>query len=220
MSIKEKHLQDPPATPLEEAISSATHAVGTLLSVIGLIQLVKQAQNYGDRNHVVSFSIYGVSLVLLYASSTLYHGILHPRVRNIFKVMDHSSIYLLIAGTYTPFLLVGFRSRAGWVLFGVIWGLALVGITLKVLFIRRFHRLSVVIYLFMGWLGIVRYEEILATLPREGVIWLAAGGLAYTVGVGFYLLKKIPYMHVVWHFFVLGGSICHYMVVLLYLAPG
>lgn len=203
----------------EEIAHSITHGIGAALSIAGLTVLVVLAVLYGDGYQVVSFSIYGGSLVILYLASTLYHGFQHPGVKRVFKVLDHASIYLLIAGTYTPFLLVSLRGNLGWTLLAVIWGLALLGVSFKALFIDRFQNLSVLMYVLMGWLSLVLVKEMLIHIPLGGLILVAVGGVFYTIGVIFYALQKIPYMHVVWHFFVLGGSIAHYFAVLLYVAP-
>ncbi|MBE9473727.1 MAG: hemolysin III family protein [Chloroflexi bacterium] len=208
-----------PFTLGEEIFHSISHGFGSGLSIAGLTLLVVLAVLYGDVYQIVSFSIFGVSLVVLYLSSTLYHGLQHPKAKHIFKIFDHSSIYLLIAGSYTPFLLVALRGTAGWILLVVVWAIALLGITLKVLFIDRFQIFSVISYLLMGWLCVFVFREMLIGIPIGGIIWLAAGGILYTVGVIFYAMQKIPYMHAIWHFFVLGGSICHYFAVLLFLAP-
>lgn len=202
----------------EEIFHSITHGIGSGLSIAGLVILVVLAVLKGDIYKIIAFSIFGASLVLLYLSSTLYHGIQQPRAKKVFKVFDHSAIYLLIAGSYTPFLLVGIRGTTGWTLMAVVWLIALIGITMKVLFIDRFQVLSVFMYLAMGWLCVFAFQEMLSSIPIGGIIWLAAGGILYTVGVIFYAMQKIPYMHAVWHFFVLGGSLCHYFAVLFFLA--
>ncbi|MFL7891440.1 MAG: PAQR family membrane homeostasis protein TrhA [Anaerolineales bacterium] len=207
-----------PYTLAEEIIHSITHGIGTGLSIAGLIILVVLAVLNGDVYQIIGFTIFGASLVLLYLASTLYHGFQQPRVKRIFKIFDHSAIYLLIAGSYTPFLLVAIRGTTGWILLVVVWLIALIGITMKVLFIDRFQVLSVFSYLLMGWLCVFAFQEMMANIPIGGIIWLAAGGILYTVGVIFYALQKIPYMHAVWHFFVLGGSLCHYFSVLFFLA--
>jgi len=203
----------------EEIAHSVTHGIGTGLSIAGLTILLVLAILYGDVYQIVSFSIYGAALIFLYLASTLYHSFQHPRVKHVFKVIDHSAIYLLIAGTYTPFLLVAIRGLWGWTLMVIVWGLAILGISLKTLFIHRFQTLSVLAYILLGWLSVVATKELLASIPLGGLIWLALGGVVYTVGVIFYAAKKIPYTHAIWHLFVLGGSICHYFAILLYLAP-
>ncbi|RME87306.1 MAG: hypothetical protein D6770_09645 [Anaerolineae bacterium] len=204
----------------EEIAHSITHGVGAALSLVGLILLIVRASQRGDIVQVVSFSIYGTTLVLLYLASTLYHAFRRPRLKRLFKIFDHAAIYLLIAGTYTPFLLVGLRGEAlGWTLLALIWGIAVLGVSLKALFIERLQVFSVILYVLMGWLSVVFLKDLVVNISPAGVLWLAAGGVLYTVGVIFYALQKIPYMHVVWHIFVLGGSLCHYLAVLLYLAP-
>jgi len=208
-----------PFTLGEEIFHSITHGIGSGLSIAGLTLLLVLAILFGDVYQIVSFSIFGASLVLLYLSSTLYHGFQQPRVKHIFKIFDHASIYLLIAGTYTPFLLIGLGGSTGWTFLFIVWGIALFGVVFKILFIERFQVLSVVTYLLMGWLCVFIFREMVTTIPLGAIIWLAIGGLFYTVGVIFYALQKIPYMHAVWHFFVLGGSLCHFIAVLLYLAP-
>ncbi len=198
----------------EEIANSITHGIGTGLSVIGGIVLIVFAALYGDAWRIVSFSIYSVTLVTLYLASTLYHSVRDLRLKTIFKVLDHACIYLLIAGTYTPFLLVSLRGPWGWTLLGVIWGVALVGIIFKTFSAHRFRRFLVFGYLLMGWLGVIAGRELLVRVPAEGLLWLALGGVLYTVGVLFYAWRKLPYGHAIWHLFVLGGSICHYLAVL------
>ncbi len=203
----------------EELFHSISHGIGAALSIAGLVVLVALAATRGNVYQVVSFSIYGATLVLLYTASTLYHGARRPRAKRIFQILDHVAIYLLIAGTYTPFLLVALRGVWGWTLLVIIWGLALAGISLKIAFIRRFQKLSVLTYLLMGWLCVIAMRELLAHMSPAGVGWLIAGGVFYTVGVIFYAMKRVRYAHAIWHLFVLGGSACHYVAVLLALAP-
>jgi hemolysin III len=203
----------------EEITHSVSHGIGTGLSIAGLTVLVVLAVLYGNVYQTVGFSIYGTSLVILYLASTLYHSFQQPRVKYIFRLIDHAAIYLLIAGTYTPFLLIAIRGVWGWTLLIIIWGLALLGISFKTLFTHRFEKISVLTYILMGWLSLVLINELVANLPVSGLIWLAVGGVVYTVGVLFYALHRIPYTHAIWHVFVLGGSICHYVAILLYLAP-
>ncbi len=198
----------------EEIVNSITHGVGTGLSVIGGIALVVLAALYGDVWRIVSFSIYATTLVTLYLASTLYHSFRHPQLKRIFKIIDHACIYLLIAGTYTPFLLVSLRGPWGWTLLGIIWGLALVGIIFKAFSAHRFRRFLVWGYLLMGWLCVVAGRELLLRVPTDGLVWLAIGGGLYTVGVIFYAWRRLPYGHAIWHLFVLAGSICHYVAVL------
>mgnify|MGYP000543906258 CR=1 FL=1 len=203
----------------EEIVNSITHGIGAALSVAGLTLLVVLAVLSGNVRQVVSFSIYGASLIILYLASTLYHSFQKPEVKRVLKIIDHAAIYLLIAGTYTPFLLVGVQGAWGWTMLVLIWGLAILGISFKVFFIHRFQKVSVMAYVLMGWLSVLIIKSLLENIAVGGLIWLAVGGAAYTVGVIFYAMKRIPYMHGVWHLFVLGGSICHYFAVLLYLVP-
>lgn len=203
----------------EEIFHSISHGIGAGLSIAGLTVLVVLASLFGNIYQIVGFSIYGATLTILYLASTLYHSFQSPRLKRVFKIVDHASIYLLIAGTYTPFLLVAIRGAWGWTLLIVIWGLALLGVGFKTVFIHRFEKLSVLAYVLMGWLCVVAVNELVANIPRGGLIWLAAGGAAYTIGVVFYALHRVPYMHAVWHLFVMGGSVCHYFAVLFYLVP-
>ena len=203
----------------EELANTLTHGAGVALSIAGLILLVVRAALYGDVWQVVSFSIYGSSLILLYLASTLYHGFKSKRAKEILRVFDHSAIYLLIAGTYTPFLLVTLRGPWGWSLFGTIWGLALVGVTFKITFGPKYEMVSTIFYLLMGWVVIIAIKPLIASLPTAGLVWLVAGGLAYSLGVIFYVWEKLPYNHAIWHGFVLAGSFFHFFAVLFHIAP-
>lgn len=198
----------------EEIVNSITHGIGALLSVAGLVVLIVFAAVYGDAWHIASFSIYGGALVILYAASTLYHSISNPSIKTLFKKMDHSAIFLLIAGTYTPFMLVSLRGVWGWSLLGTVWTLALIGISIKCLCIFRFQKLLIAMYVFMGWLGVIALKEILQGVSTQTLVLLLAGGLSYTAGVIFYCLRKVPFNHGVWHLFVLCGSVMHYFSVL------
>lgn len=198
----------------EEIAHTITHGISAVISLIGLIVLVALAVTAGDVWRIISFSIYGTTLVLLFSASTLYHGIQQPRLKRIFQICDHAAIFLVIAGTYTPFLLVSLRGRLGWTLMAVVWGIALLGVAFKILFIHRFQRLSVLVYVLMGWLSVVAINELLASVPATGLIWLAVGGAAYTIGIIFLAWKRIPYNHTIWHFFVMAGSLCHYFAIL------
>lgn len=204
---------------IEEIINSVTHGAGILLSIAALVLMVVFASLSGSAVHVVSCAIFGVTLILLYTASTLYHGIPYPRVKRILKIFDHCCIYLLIAGTYTPFLLVTLRGALGWTLFGVIWFLALLGVLFKLFFIHRFKIVSTIAYVLMGWIIILAIKPLMAALPAGGLIFLVAGGLAYSLGVIFYAWKKLPFNHAIWHLFVLAGSICHFFAVLFYVLP-
>ncbi len=203
----------------EEIANSITHGIGAGLSVAGLVVLVVLAALYGDVWRVVSFSIYGTTLIILYLSSTLYHSFRNPKVKKIFKIFDHSTIFLLIAGTYTPFMLVSLRGAWGWTLFGIIWGLAVLGVVFKSLFIHRYNKLSVLIYILMGWLCVIAIRQMLINVPLGGLLGLAVGGILYTLGVIFYSWRTLKYNHAIWHLFVLGGSMCHYFSILFYLLP-
>lgn len=198
----------------EEIANSVTHGLGTLLSIAGLIVLILNAVWYGDPWRIVSYSIFGTTLIALYLASTLYHGIPVFRWKNILQVIDHSVIYLLIAGTYTPFLLVALRGAWGWSLFGIIWGLAIFGITLNVLWLDKVKKASMVLYIAMGWLVVIAFKQILTNLSTLSLVMLVSGGLAYTVGVIFYGWKRLPYNHAIWHLFVLAGSTFHFFAVL------
>ena len=199
-----------------EMANSLTHAVGLIASLAGLVVLVVFAALGGTARHIVACSIYGATMVLLYLASTLYHSMRAPRARHVFKIMDHAAIYLLIAGTYTPFTLVSLGGGWGWSIFGVVWGLAIVGIVLKIFFVHRFKVVSVLVYLGMGWLSVIIIKPLLAQVSVGVVWWLLAGGLCYTIGIIFYAWKAIPHHHAIWHLFVMGGSACHFFAVMYY----
>ena len=203
-------------SPREEIVHSAIHGVGILLSIAGLIALIVVARRTGDPWHVLACAVYGATLILLYLASTLYHCIPSPRVKPTLRVLDHSAIYLLIAGTYTPFTLISLRGPWGWTLFGLVWGMALLGIVLKVAAIGRFRWLSMVLYLAMGWLVLVALEPLRLAVAHEGVVLLFLGGISYTVGTLFYGWRRLPYHHAVWHAFVLAGSVLHFFAVFLH----
>lgn len=219
MSQKLKENNKPASSLGEEIANSVTHGIGTGLAIAGLVILVVLAAMNGDAWHVVSVSIYGASLVTLYLASTLYHSVLKPKAKRHLKILDHAAIYLLIAGTYTPFMLVNLRGPWGWSLLGTIWGLALIGIVFKLFFIGRFERLSLAVYLLMGWMCVVAAKPMITEIPTGGLIWLAVGGIFYSLGVIFYRWDMLKYNHAIWHLFVLAGSICHYFAILLYVLP-
>lgn len=200
----------------DEIANAVTHGIGLILSLIGLPVLVMAIAARGDVLNVVGASVFGASLVALYAASTLYHAIPTPRVKHVFRIIDHVAIFLLIAGTYTPFTLGVLRGTWGWTLFGVVWGLAALGIVFKVVLGARYHALSTMFYLAMGWLVVIAIKPLMAVLPMAGLWLIAAGGMMYTVGVIFFLLDKRRFMHAVWHLFVMGGSACHFVAVLRY----
>lgn len=203
----------------EELANRLTHGVGVLLGVAGLVLMVVASARHGDVWHVVSTAIFGATLVLLYAASTAYHSVAGEKIRRLMRKVDHAAIFLLIAGTYTPFVLVTLRGPWGWSLFGVIWGLAVVGVTMKFWFAGRFKLVSTLIYLAMGWLVLIAIKPLMAALPAGGMKFLVAGGLCYTGGAAFYLWKRLPYHHAIWHLFVLAGSICHWAAVYFHVVP-
>jgi hemolysin III len=198
----------------EEVVNSVTHGIGVLLSIAGLIILVVAAALHGDAWHIVSFSIFGVSLVVLYTSSTLYHSFSKERFKNVFARFDHAAIFMLIAGTYTPFLLTSIRGALGWTFFGIIWAVAVTGIVIRSIHLHKYRRLMVLIYLIMGWMFIFIINSMIRNLPPLSLVFLLVGGLSYTVGVIFYAWRKLPFGHGIWHLFVLGGSIMHFFAVL------
>lgn len=201
----------------EEIANAVSHGIGTLMSIAGLVLLIVFASIEGTVWHVVSFTIFGVTLVLLYLFSTLLHSFKEgTRVKDVFEIFDHSGIYLLIAGTYTPFMLVSLRGPLGWSLFGVIWGLAFAGIVFKIFFVKRFNFVSTLLYIAMGWIIIFAFGPLTKSLDPLGIFWLVMGGVAYTVGTIFYLWRAFKYHHMVWHLFVIAGSVCHFFAILLY----
>lgn len=200
-------------------MNSISHGIGAGLSVAALVLCIVQAAVNGTAAGVVSASIYGATLVILYCMSTLYHAITNQSARRVFRVFDHTSIYLLIAGTYTPIALVTLNGKTGWVLFGVVWGIAVLGIVLNAISIERFKKFSMISYVVMGWAVVFSAKEVIARMPKNGLIFLLIGGIAYTVGIIFYALKKVRYMHSIWHLFVLAGSILHFFAVYLYVLP-
>lgn len=200
----------------EEVACAITHGAGLLLAVAAVPVLITLAVLNGSMLHVTAFSLYGSTLVLLYAASTLYHAFREPRVKRVLRIVDHAAIYLLIAGTYTPVALVSLDGPISYALLGGIWTLAFIGIVFKAFFFGRFVRLSVVFYLAMGWMAVLVLEPVLAALPLAACLWLLAGGLFYTGGVVFFAWERLPYNHAVWHLFVLGGSICHFLAIARY----
>jgi hemolysin III len=206
-------------SPGEELANALSHGLGIVLSLAAVTLLAVFAALNGTARHIVSFSIYGATLVLLYTASTLYHSFRNPRVKRILRVCDHAAIYLLIAGTYTPFALVIFHGAFGWTLFGLVWGMAAAGVLLKLLFVGRFHGLAVGLYIAMGWLVLIGVKPLVHNIAGPGLALLVAGGVLYTGGTVFYACKRIPWNHAIWHFFVLGGSICQFFAILFYALP-
>lgn len=209
-----------PYSEKEELINIISHAVGFVLSMAALIFLVYYSIIAGTVWHIVSFSIYGSSLIILYLASTLYHAAKEPKKRAHLKVFDHAAIYVLIAGTYTPFLLVSLNGPWGWSLFAVVWTAAIAGIILKVFFAGRYIKTSTMAYILMGWVIIIAIKPLMENLSAGGLHWLFAGGIFYSIGAVFYIFKKLQYNHAIFHFFVLGGSICHFISVFFYVLPG
>jgi hemolysin III len=204
---------------IEELANGITHGIGLALSVVGLVALVILSVIRGNAWHIAGCTTFGVTLVLLYAASTLYHSFHTPRLKRILKILDHTAIYLLIAGTYTPFTLVNLRGFWGWTLFSLVWGLSVFGIIWKLFHVERFQIVSTMVYVAMGWLVVIAIKPVMSAIPISGIIWLVAGGLFYTVGVLFFASKRIPYNHAIWHVFVMAGSICHYFAVMFYVLP-
>ena len=204
---------------IEEIFNSIIHGTGILISLAGLVLLIVFSSLYGKASHIVSCTIFGITLVLLYTASTLYHSSREPQIKHIFRIIDHSCIYALIAGTYTPFMLVAVRGVLGWTMFAIVWSLTILGILFKVFFIHRFKILSALAYILMGWLVVFAIKPIFQTLPGGAIVWLISGGLAYTGGTIFYAWKRLPFNHAIWHLFVLTGSICHFCAVFFYVIP-
>ena len=203
-----------PKAAAHELASAWTHGLGAVAALAGGAVLITLAALHGDAWQLGAAIVFGVSLLALYVASTLYHAVEHPVSKGRLKVFDHCAIYVLIAGTYTPFTLIGLRGPWGWGLFTAIWSLALAGVIFKLFFTGRFKRLSTLIYVAMGWLIVIAIKPLLATLDAWTVGWLFAGGLSYTLGTIFYHRPSLPYSHAIWHLFVIGGSVCHYIAVM------
>ncbi len=197
----------------EEIVHSVTHGIGIVFGIVGLFILISHATSCGSARYIVGCSIFCATLIILYSASTLYHGIQHPTAKKIFRIADHSAIYLLIAGTYTPFTLVNLQGAWGWSLFGVAWGIALLGILLQFSPLRKYSHIRLILYLTMGWAIIVAIKPLAASVPLSALKLIVAGGLSYTVGIVFYLWRRLPYHHAIWHLFVLAGSVQHYLAV-------
>lgn len=219
MSKKQKFLERVPLGSKqslgEEIANSITHGTGVGLSIAALVILVVFAAKQSDAWKVVSFSIYGATMIMLYMASTLYHAFPQPNVKRFFRILDHSSIFLLIAGTYTPVTIGVLRGAWGWTIFGLIWGLSIIGINLKIFAMSSLKYMSIVIYIGMGWLVLIAIKPLLAATSVSFMRWMAIGGVCYSLGIVFYIWKKLPYHHAIWHLFVLGGSICHFFGMLL-----
>lgn len=198
----------------EEIFNAVTHGAGIALSVAGLVVLITMSALYGDAWKVTASAIYGTSMIVLYSASTLYHSFKNPRIKKLLNMCDHISIYYLIAGTYTPFVLVNLRGPWGWTIFGVIWSCAIAGTVLKLIYGDRFRKISTILYLCMGWVILIAAKPLSMNMEIGGLILLAAGGLFYSLGVIFYKWKSLPFNHGIWHLFVLGGTACHFFAVL------
>ncbi len=201
---------------IEEKFNVSSHALGFILSNVALIFLIDRTLQHGNILHLVSFVIFGASLIALYAASTIYHHAKDPVLRNRLRILDHAAIYLLIAGTYTPFTLVTLNGPTGWTIFGITWLMAATGIILKIFFTGKYDMLSTIMYVFMGWIIIFAIQPLIDNLSAEGLFWLVSGGVAYTVGAVLYSIKQIKYNHAIFHSFVLVGSACHFIAVYLY----
>ena len=204
----------------EELSHAITHGLGAVLAIAGLCILVVRAALYGTTWHVVACSIFGATLVMMYVASTLYHSIPLPKAKRVLRVIDHSLIFFLIAGTYTPFTLVTLHGPWGWGLFGFTWGLAAIGVGLKIFTTGRYEKISLAVYLLMGWCAVVAIKPLIDALEPEGLALLAAGGVTYSGGVAFYTWERLRFHHAIWHLFVLGGSVLHWFAVFYYVIPG
>ena len=202
-------------SPFEEKLNAITHAIGALFGIVALILLIVYNTQKSDWS-LFSVIVYGISIIILFTASTFYHAVKGEKRKHYFRIVDHISIYFLIAGTYTPVCLISLEQSLGWTLFFVVWGIAVFGVILKLFFTGRFEIFSTLLYLVMGWLIVFDFPNLSDTVGDCGVLFLFAGGLAYTVGIVFYAIHKIPFNHVIWHLFVLAGAICHFFMIFLY----
>jgi len=205
--------------PREEKINIFSHGIGFIFSFIALVFLVTQAYLHGTIWHIVSFGIFGASLMTLYAASTCYHNAKKPEIRKRLKIFDHASIYILIAGTYTPFTLVTLKGATGWIIFGISWGLAVTGIILKLFFTGKYGLISTLMYILMGWVIVFAIKPLIQNLPLKGLLWLFAGGISYTIGAILYSISRIKFNHAIFHLLVIIGSFCHFMSIFFYVLP-
>jgi hemolysin III len=206
-------------TRKEEIANAITHGIGSALSIAALVLLIVFSSLYGNAWHIVSFTIFGSTMLFLYTSSTLVHSFPDGKVKDFFEILDHSAIYLFIAGTYTPFMLVVVKGALGWTLFGIVWGIAIFGVVFKAFFTKKFLFLSTLIYILMGWLIVFAWNPLTDALSSDGLMLLIYGGILYTVGTIFYVWRSFPYHHAVWHLFVLAGSTLHFFAVFKYVLP-
>ncbi|MFS0904416.1 hemolysin III family protein [Priestia aryabhattai] len=203
----------------EEIANAITHGIGAVLSIVGLTLLTVLSSLEGTPWHVISFTIYGVTMLLLYVSSTLVHSFPEGKVKDLFEIFDHSSIYLFIAGTYTPFLFIAVKGTIGWTLFGIVWGIALAGIVFKAFFVKKFLFISTILYVFMGWMIVFAWDSLTQTIAHQGIVLLVVGGVLYTIGAVFYVWRGFRFHHMIWHIFVLGGTVLHFLAIILYVLP-
>ncbi|MEW4280678.1 PAQR family membrane homeostasis protein TrhA [Priestia sp. TRN 1309] len=203
----------------EEIANAITHGVGAVLSIVGLTLLIVLSSLEGTPWHVISFTIYGVTMLLLYVSSTLVHSFPEGKVKDLFEIFDHSSIYLFIAGTYTPFLFIAVKGTTGWTLFGIVWGIALGGIVFKAFFVKKFLFISTILYVFMGWMIVFAWDSLTQNIAHQGIVLLVVGGVLYTIGAVFYVWRGFRFHHMIWHMFVLGGTVLHFLAIILYVLP-
>ncbi len=204
---------------VEELVNAITHGIGLALSVVGAVLLIVAAAFSRDAWVIVSCCVYAATLVSLYAASTMLHSVPSPRWARPLEIIDHSCIYFLIAGTYTPVTLVSLRGGWGWALFGLVWGLCFLGVLAKALWFEQVQKLSTPLYIAMGMLVVIAFKPLLSAVSAPGLIWLVAGGAAYIAGVGFYVWRRLPFNHGIWHLFVMAGSICHYVAIYYYVVP-
>ena len=202
----------------EERLNVMTHGLGLLLSVVAFVLLVNKAIKIGETSHLLSFMVFGASLILLYSASTFYHYFQEPHIRRRLNILDHAAIYILIAGTYTPFTIHVLKGSLGWTIFGLTWGIALVGIVFKLFFTGKYDRISTIAYVAMGWIIIFAIKPLVAAMPPQGLRWVVAGGISYTIGAVLYSIDSIKYNHAIFHIFVLMGSFCHFMAVYYYIS--
>ncbi|NLP49872.1 hemolysin III family protein [Bacillus sp. RO1] len=203
----------------EEIANTITHGIGILTSIAALVLLIVFSAINGTALHLTTFIVYGVTMIMLYTASTLLHALPKGKAKNVFEILDHSSIYFFIAGSYTPITLIIMDGALGWTLFGIVWGLAIAGTVFKVFFVKRFILASTLLYVLMGWLAVFGWNDITSTVGTGGIAFLVAGGVVYSLGAVFYVWRAFPYHHAVWHVFVLGGTVLHFFFVLLYVLP-
>ena len=201
----------------EEIINAVTHGIGALLSIVAMILLIIKTVDYPSSKYLITTLVYSLSLIFLYTSSTLYHSVQKPDIRNRLNVMDHMAIYLLIAGTYTPFTILALGGTLGWMIFAIVWAFGLTGIILKIFFFGKYNTLSAIAYVIMGWIVVVAIKTLFESLGTTGALWLFAGGIFYTIGAVLYLIHKLPFNHAIFHLFVMAGSLCHFVSVYWYL---